>query len=183
MVTAFTPMSYASLKFAKTGLGSRLFAEDPNAPSAADAAGGGVGGALPSALAPFAALVAGRQALLRRDEVREQIAITENDLNKIKSDLANADTLISVSSYLSLDVASWPCQGDTRSCIQMHAGSARRLHGFLTCCSCRLRSFYRRLLEWLRLPRRSLFTVSLVARTRVANRYPLVCLRLLLLCK
>jgi hypothetical protein len=96
MATAFTPLSYASLKFSKTGGASALFAEEPTAVDA-----GGVGGALPVALVPLVALVAGRQALLRREVVREQVAITENDLNKIKSDLASAETFISVSiSYL-----------------------------------------------------------------------------------
>jgi hypothetical protein len=47
-------------------------------------------------LAPVAALVAGRQALIKRDVLREQEAITAKDLNRIQKDLANADTTISV---------------------------------------------------------------------------------------
>ena len=72
-------------------------AESASVPTAEAAAGAGLGaGELAPFLAPIAALVAGRQALTKRDLIREQVAVTEKDLERIKKDLANTDTIISV---------------------------------------------------------------------------------------
>lgn len=60
----------------------------------------GVGSSLlaraPLLLAPVAALVAGRQALGRRDELKNDVIRTESELNQLKSSLQTTDSAVSV---------------------------------------------------------------------------------------
>ena len=98
--SAFAPLAHNSVRPK-----SALCAEEPRTPkgaktveTAAKTAASTsftVSKAVPF-LAPVAALVAGRQALTKRDVLREQEAITAKDLSRIQKDLANADTTISV---------------------------------------------------------------------------------------
>jgi len=50
-------------------------------------------------VAPLAALAAGRQAMTKRELIRQEQIITEADLARIKKELANTDTAISVRVY------------------------------------------------------------------------------------
>ena len=81
--------------------------EDGEAPSssiadASDAiteARGGLGvGDVPKFLAPVAAAVAGRRALMKRDEVSLKVAVTESELREVQQDLRNTNNLVTVSS-------------------------------------------------------------------------------------
>lgn len=114
--TAFTPLQLYAANTNTHRRTTRIFAEEGNAAAseaanavseagaaeaaaeaAATVAGAGISTskAVPF-LAPIAALVAGRQSLIKRDIVREQVALTEKDLARIKKDLRNVDINISV---------------------------------------------------------------------------------------
>lgn len=98
---AFHPSSHVS-RHSKT----RLFADDKQsggnttpASAAAEtaASGASLGTVVTSIAAPLAALAAGRQALTSRDQLRDEVAVSEKDLSRIKKDLKRTDTLASVS--------------------------------------------------------------------------------------
>ena len=122
--TAFTPPQLSTANTNTHRRTTRIFAEEGNAAaseaasaaseaaSSSEAAAGTAEAAAEAAatvagagistsqavpfLAPIAALVAGRQSLIKRDIVREQVALTEKDLARIKKDLRNVDINISV---------------------------------------------------------------------------------------
>lgn len=110
-VAAFTPQFSDTRSATQTRIfaeqeqasevGGTLAATDTTsaAPETATEAAAGAGVSASKAvpfLAPIAALAAGRQALAKRDIVKEQVAITEKDLQRIRKDLSNVDTTISV---------------------------------------------------------------------------------------
>lgn len=97
--TAFNPVS----SIVRQGK-SRLFAEEKPSggetkpPSAVETAASSFPvGIVSSVIAPIAALTIARQALSNRDKLREEVAITEKDLTRIRKDLASTDRIISVS--------------------------------------------------------------------------------------
>eukprot|EP00977_Amphora_coffeiformis_P004789 scaffold1033_cov171-Amphora_coffeaeformis.AAC.6 len=103
--SAFTPCSLYTAHHQQTNQRTTTsrFAKDekPSKQGAAkEAAAAGTGLSASKAVpfvAPLAALAAGRQAMTKRDLIRQEQIITEADLARIKKELANTDTAISAS--------------------------------------------------------------------------------------